>query len=124
MPDLYYNELGNNGGSFLNAGPFLNLQPYWYWTSVDFVDPTFVMVFSFLDIPGSPTNEAGWEDAGAKDGVTYAWLVRDATNDPSTPVSEPSTLALMVIGLVGLAIPTSARRPDTTMESQRDNLFL
>ena len=77
MGDLYYNELGNTAGSFTNAGPFFNIMDYWYWTSVDFVDPDFVMVFSFLDIPSSPSNEAGWEAAGGKYGVTYAWLVRD-----------------------------------------------
>ncbi|MBI4472289.1 MAG: PEP-CTERM sorting domain-containing protein [Acidobacteria bacterium] len=104
MGNLYYNELGNTAGSFVNAGPFFNIQDYWYWTSVDFVDPNFVMVFSFLDIPGSPTNEAGWEDAGGKYGVTWAWLVRDVADDdvPAT-VPEPSTIALLAIGIAGLA---------------------
>lgn len=104
MGDLYYNALGNTAGSFVNAGSFFNIMPYWYWTSVDFVDPNFVMVFSFLDIPTSPQNEAGWEDAGGKFGVTYSWLVRDATNDPIRPVPEPATVFFVGLGIAGLAV--------------------
>lgn len=99
MGNLYYNELGNTAGSFVNAGPFFNIQDYWYWTSTDFVDPNDVMVFSFMDLPNTPTNEAGWQDAGDRNALTYAWLVRDATNDP---VPEPSSFYLLISGSIGL----------------------
>jgi hypothetical protein len=102
LGNLYYDELGNTAGSFVNAGPFVNIQDYWYWTSTTFVDPNYAMVFSFQDIPGNPTNTAGWEDAGTKSAVTYAWLVRDATND-ATSVPEPSSLYLLLSGLIGIA---------------------
>jgi PEP-CTERM motif len=95
--------LHNTAGSFVNADPFLNIMDYWYWTSVDFVDPNFVMVFTFRDLPTSPIVEAGWEDAGGKYGVTYTWLVRDATNDP-IPTPEPSSLYLLLSGLAAFGI--------------------
>ncbi len=110
MGDLYYNELGNTAGSFTNADSFSNIMASWYWTSVDFVDPNFVMVFSFKDLPNSLINEAGWEDAGGKFGVTSAWLVRDLDGTELDPVPEPATIALLGIGLVGLAGAEVRRR--------------
>jgi hypothetical protein len=98
MGDLYYNGLGNSAGSFITAGPFINIKDYWYWTSIDYAPEPFVMVFSFLNIPLSPFNEAGWQDAGDKYATTYAWLVRDLS-----PVPLPSTMLLLGSGLLGLA---------------------
>jgi len=96
MGRLYYIALGNGaGGPLTNTGPFVNLQPGFYWSSTqtDLLNPNVVWGFNFNDGEQLQSNTFG-----------YGLLVRDAG---VAAVPEPGTLLLFGSGLVAF---TALRR--------------
>ncbi|MFZ5702697.1 MAG: DUF1566 domain-containing protein [Pseudomonadota bacterium] len=95
---LYYSELGNAISAFTNAGPFINLQPWEYWTGTeDSTDPARAWDFGFSN---------GTQYPNTKDHHFFTLLVHDG-NIASVP--EPSTLFLVAGGLVLMVLMNRGR---------------
>jgi hypothetical protein len=97
---LYYTELGNFLSAFTNAGPFVNLQPWEYWTgTVDSTDPARAWDFAFSN---------GTQYPNTKGHLFFTLLVHDG-NVASVP--EPSSLLLLSLGFaVFFGVTKSMRR--------------
>jgi len=95
MVHLYYAELGNSISAFTNSGPFLNLQPWEYWTgTVDSTDPARAWDFGFSN---------GTQYPNTKDHHFFALPVHEGR---IASVPEPSSFLLLSTGLGALFILT------------------
>ena len=77
-----------------NTDVFINLQSnYYYWSGTEYTPNTgsaWLFTFNF-----------GFQDAYTRSNNFHAWAVRPG--DASAVVPDPTTMALLGIGLVGLA---------------------
>ena len=109
MGYMYYENLGNLGfyatdGTYeqpgwglSNTGPFINLQPRFYWSGTENAphpDAAWLFFFDY-GYQGIGPHDIAPHDGG------YAWAVRPGD---SVPIPEPSTLLLLCSGLLGLAV--------------------
>jgi len=93
---LYYSELGNvAGGIEFNPGPFVNIQRGRYWTGRS-SDVNSAFAFFIAESVAI----SGLQDIDLKGHGNNIWAVRDG--DIVRPVPEPTTLALMTLGLAGI----------------------
>lgn len=89
MGYLWYEVLGNTTGLFTNVGPFRNAQSDIYWTGTEYVpDPSLAFVYWTVD---------GSQGLGPKFFGLYAVAVR--AGDVATPIPEPHTGAMLLLGL-------------------------
>ncbi|RMD60607.1 DUF1566 domain-containing protein, partial [Candidatus Parcubacteria bacterium] len=114
MAYLFYNTLGNTGlydtsGNptgctapdycLTNTGPFRNLQPYFYWSGLEYApdtDGAWYFLFNY-----------GNQYADHKDVDHFAWAVR--SGDVVVPI--PAAIWLFGSGLLGLVGLGLRRRP-------------
>ncbi len=97
MGNLHYNVLQNPAGSFINAGPFINLPTNdGHWSSTDAPDPTNAYDFFFLD---GTQNDHNSNTNTKEFGELYAWAVH--SGDVSA-VPVPAAVWLFGSGLIGL----------------------
>ena len=100
---LFFDELGNTAFHFANTGPFINFLTgdYWYDTLYPFF-PNSAWDFA-------PTN-AVQGATSLNGGVHYAWAVRDGDVAVTTPIPEPETYAMMLVGLALLGFHARRRK--------------
>lgn len=78
MGILYYIGLNNVAKDLSpNMGLFVNVQPYWYRSSTEFVDPTFDWAFRFKGGPDDWTVSGYQATADRRVPEAFAWAVRD-----------------------------------------------
>jgi hypothetical protein len=104
LAHLWYVELGNTAGSFTNAGDFLNMQPYSYWTGTQFD-----LISNNIAIAMDTRTGVQFKDF-KNDKAPYAMAVRDG-DVAAAPVPEPQTYALLLAGLAALVAVVGRRRP-------------
>ena len=98
LSHLFYSELGGEAGRSISAvhnqnyDLFNNVQSYWYGTEYA-PAPQFAWDFFF---------NWGGQQADEKGGRLYAWAVRDG--DVTAVISEPTTVAIVSLGLIGLTV--------------------
>jgi hypothetical protein len=96
LAHLWYVELGNTAGSFTNAGDFLNMRDYYYWTGTEFD-------LESKNIAIAMDTRTGYQFKDFKnDRAPYAMAVRNGDVAAAT-VPEPQTYALLLAGLIALA---------------------
>ncbi len=105
MGHLFYTELNNLGyqatnGTYpqpgwglTNTGPFINLQPYHYWSGTEYAPNTYGAWDFYFGY--------GIQYANYKYSTLFALAVRPG-DSVATSVPEPGTVMLMGSGLVGL----------------------
>jgi hypothetical protein len=108
--DTYGNGTGVLDNLLENTGPFSNIKPYGYWFSRDYsVDPWSGQASS--DSAWRYSFHAGRQDDLSKTSALYAWAVHDGdVGQLAAPVPEPSSYALMALGLTAMIAAVRRRR--------------
>ncbi len=101
MGHLWYVELGNLAGDVTpNVGNFVNMQLYAYWSGTTYA-PDSSQAWGF-------NIDQGDQFFGGKENRLFAMAVRPG--DVTAAVPEPSTYALMLVGLGALGFVARRRR--------------
>jgi len=104
MGSLYYIGLNNVANDLSpNMSPFINVQPYWYRSSTEFVDPTFDWAFRFKGGSDDWTVSGYQATADRRVPEAFAWAVRDG-DIVLNAVPEPPPFLLFSLGLIGAGL--------------------